>query len=150
MTANDQIIDSPTGWVAEHVRRYVASDGADGGVLYGHASLLLTTRGRRSGQLRRTALYYGEDDGRYIVVASNGGAVRDPLWYGNIVADPAVTVQVGGDIFAATARDATDEEYPHLWGLMTGIFPTYDRYRVSAAPRVIPLVVIERVAPGND
>lgn len=144
MSANEDVIDSPVGWVAHHVRRYVASGGTDGTEFHGHASLLLTTRGRRSGQLRRTALYYGEDAGRYIVVASNGGASRHPLWHGNIVADPHVTVQVGADIFAATAREATADECPRLWNLMTGMFPTYDRYRVVAGPRVIPLVVIER------
>ena len=90
-----EIIDNPDVWVAEHIREYVATDGRRGHRLRGWkaATLLLVTRGRRSGKLRRTALAYGEDDGRHVVVASNGGAERHPGWYLNLVHDPAVQVQ---------------------------------------------------------
>jgi deazaflavin-dependent oxidoreductase (nitroreductase family) len=91
------VLDSPTGWVAEHIRRYVESDGANGHVFQGSPSLLLTTHGRRSGKLRRTALYYGQDGDRYLLVVSNGGAPRHPAWYLNLVEHPDVTVQIGGD-----------------------------------------------------
>ncbi|HSK97749.1 MAG TPA: nitroreductase/quinone reductase family protein, partial [Euzebyales bacterium] len=76
MAASEEIVDSPTGWVADHIRTYVATDGRKGHKRWGVHTLLLTTRGRRSGTLRRTALIYGRDDDRYLVVGSNGGAAR--------------------------------------------------------------------------
>ena len=71
---NDEILDSPTGWVAKHIRTYVESGGAKGHKDSGYDSLLLTTRGRKSGKLRRTALFYGRDGDCYVLVASNGGS----------------------------------------------------------------------------
>jgi len=74
----EDVFDSPTLWVAEHVRRYVESDGESGHRWSGVNTLLLTTRGRKSGRLRRTALIYGEDGDRYLVVGSRGGADQHP------------------------------------------------------------------------
>ena len=105
MSAPEEVLDSPTGWVAEHVRAYVESDGATGHHHQGQDNLLLITRGRKSGKLRRTALIYGRDGERYLVVASNGGSNQHPLWYQNLLAQPSVQVQVGADVFAAVARE---------------------------------------------
>ncbi|SCL69493.1 deazaflavin-dependent oxidoreductase, nitroreductase family [Micromonospora citrea] len=139
----ETIEDSPVGWVASHVQRYLATDGADGGKYHGYDALLLTTRGRRTGTLRRTALIYGRDGDRYLLVASNGGAARHPNWYLNLSADPQVEVQVGAEKFRATARTATAEERPRLWQVMTKVFPTYARYQ-KETDREIPVVVVER------
>jgi deazaflavin-dependent oxidoreductase (nitroreductase family) len=138
----EEIVDSPRGWVARHVRRYVETDGRSGHNWYGKKTLLLTTRGRKSGTLHRTALIYGRDRGRFLVVGSNGGAKRHPSWYLNLVADPEVWVQVGADWFAAQARRATKRERPRVWRLMAQIFPEYDRYQKRTA-REIPVVIIE-------
>ncbi|WP_243710953.1 nitroreductase family deazaflavin-dependent oxidoreductase [Actinomadura sp. KC216] len=148
MTANNDgsVHDNPTGWVADHIRAYVETGGKRGHVYQGRRSLLLTTRGRRSGLLRRTALFYGEDGGRYLLVASNGGAAEHPAWYLNLSADPDVTVQVGADEFAARARTATPEEKPPLWRVMAEMFPLYDTYQ-RKSERDIPLVILERAAP---
>ena len=161
--AEDEVVDSPTGWVARHIDRYVATDGAKGHQFHGAPSLLLTTRGRTSGKLRRTALYYGEypadpvaagdagaepgggrrgHAGGYVVVASNGGAREHPLWYENLVADPRVHVQVGPDHFDGRARVATGEERSRLWALMTEVYRTYDAYQ-RKTEREIPVVVID-------
>ena len=140
--AEESVVDSPTGWVARHIERYVASDGAQGHQFHGAPSLLLTTRGRKSGRLRRTALYYGKDGDSFVVVASNGGAREDPLWYRNIAADPAVHVQVGADHFDGRARTATGQERSRLWALMTGVYRTYDSYQRKTR-REIPVVVID-------
>ncbi|MCX5066295.1 nitroreductase family deazaflavin-dependent oxidoreductase [Micromonospora lupini] len=151
MTAQEQhetIEDSPVGWVATHVRRYVETDGAEGGTYHGYPALLLTTRGRRSGTLRRTALIYGRDGDDHLVVASNGGATTHPAWYLNLSADPTVEIQVGAERFAGCARTATAEERARLWQLMTTVFPTYARYQKDT-DREIPVVVIERVS-GED
>ncbi len=143
MTDGEKILDSPTGWVAQHARRYVESGGADGHRYHSWETLLITTRGRRTGQLRRTPLIYGRDGERYVVVASNGGAATHPAWYLNLLADPVVRVQVGADVFAARARPAGPEERPALWELMAGIFPRYTGYQ-KATDREIPVVLLER------
>ena len=143
MTERDEVRDNPTEWVAAHIRRYLASDGADGHDYQGFPTLLLTTRGRRSGLWRRTALIYGRDGDRYVVVASNGGAPRHPHWYVNLLAHPEVRVQVRGERFTARARPAGPDERSRLWELMTGIFPTYRTYARQTS-REIPVVILER------
>ena len=141
---DEEVLDSPTGWVAKHIRTYVETDGKKGHLYQGMTTLLLSTRGRRSGRLRRTALIYGQDGDRYLLVASNGGSANHPAWYLNLSDDPAVEIQVGPDKFAARARTATAEEKPELWRKMAEIFPTYDGYQAKAG-REIPLVIVERV-----
>jgi deazaflavin-dependent oxidoreductase (nitroreductase family) len=93
----------------------------------GVPTLLLTTRGRRTGKLRRTALMYGENAGRYLLVPSNGGSATHPSWYLKLTANPDVEVQVRGDHFAARARTATPDEKTALWTIVSAAFPTYDR-----------------------
>lgn len=144
-TSREEVFDSPRGWVARHIERYVETDGRQGHRWRGVNTLLLTTRGRRTGKRRRTALIYGRDGDRYLVVASNGGARRHPSWYLNLVEDPEVELQVGADTFTARARTATAEEKPRLWRSMTSIWPEYDRYQAKAE-RTIPVVVLERSA----
>ena len=143
MAGEEEVLDSPTRWVARHVRRYVETDGRSGHRWNGRNTLLLTTRGRRSGKLRRTALIYGRDGDRYLVVASNGGARNHPFWYLNLSAQPEVQVQVGAERFAARARTAGAEERPRLWRLMAEIWPDYERYQKRTG-REIPVVVLER------
>ena len=133
----------PPGWQQEHARRYRESGGQDGHMWEGVTTLLLTTMGRRSGQSRTTPLIYGRDAGRYLVVASRGGAPQHPDWYENLVAQPAVEVQVMADRFKARARPATAAEKPALWKTMTAIWPAYDEYQARTT-REIPLVIIER------
>ena len=99
MTNQHEIHDSPTAWVAEHIQRYVESDGESGHEWKGATTLLLTTRGRKSGQWHRTALIYGQDGDRYILVASRGGHPHHPAWYLNLTANPEVEVQVNADKF---------------------------------------------------
>lgn len=141
--ATEEVADSPTAWVARHVRRYVETDGAKGHKWQGVDTLLLTTRGRRSGRLRRTALIYGRDGDRFLVVASNGGAGDHPFWYTNLVAHPEVELQVGAERFAAQARTAGAEEKPQLWQIMAAIWPPYNGYQ-RRTKREIPVVILER------
>jgi deazaflavin-dependent oxidoreductase (nitroreductase family) len=143
----EEVFDSPTGWVARHIRRYVETDGRSGHRWSGVNTLLLTTRGRRSGKLRRTALIYGTDGDRYLVVGSKGGAKKHPSWYLNLVANPDVNLQVGADTFPARARTASAQEKPRVWRIMTAIWPEYDRYQVRT-DRDIPVVILERLAAG--
>jgi deazaflavin-dependent oxidoreductase (nitroreductase family) len=140
-----QPIDSPTTWVANHVKSYVESGGSHGHIFHGAPTLLITTTGRRSGLPRRTALIYGRDGTRHIVVASNGGAAEHPLWFHNLLAQPQVRIQIGAEEFEAVARPATSEERPRLWEAMVGIWSHYRGYQ-RKTPREIPVVIIERVA----
>ncbi|SNR98764.1 nitroreductase family deazaflavin-dependent oxidoreductase [Actinomadura mexicana] len=142
----DEILDSPTPWVADHIRAYLETDGVQGHLYQGWPTLLLTTRGRRSGRLRRTALIYGRDEGRYLLVASNAGAVQPPAWYLNLTAHPHVSVQLGADTFTARARTAAPQEKPPLWARMTSVFPLYDSYQATAE-RDIPVVILDDITP---
>ncbi len=137
-----QITNSPVRWVAQHIDRYVRSGGKSGHRWSGVKTLLLTTRGRRTGNLRRTALIYGQDGDRYVVVASNGGKPHHPAWYLNLLTNPEVGVQVGTEQFTARARPATERERPQFWQQMTSIWPEYERWSTRTT-RTIPVVIIE-------
>lgn len=130
--------------MSDHARRYIASDGTDGHIWRGVPTLVITTRGRRSGEQRCTALIYGRDGDRYIVVASKAGATQHPWWYLNLVTSPEVGVQVGAEKFRALARSASAEEKLRLWQTMVGIWPAYERYQAKTK-RDIPIVILERV-----
>lgn len=143
---DEEIIDNATDWVADHIREYVASGGEQGHLFMGWPTLLLTTRGRRSGKLRRTALIYGRDGDRYLLVASNGGAERHPAWYLNLTDTPTVSLQVGPDHFTATTHTATAEEKPRLWQIVTEVFPQYAKYQEESA-RELPLVILTPQTP---
>src|SRR5205823_1701946 len=141
IAATDEPVDSPVGWVAAHTKQYVATNGAEGHLWNGVPTLLLTTTGRRSGQPRRTALIYGRDGDRYLVVASKGGAAEHPQWYLNLREQPEVALQVGAERLRARARTATPEEKPRLWHQMTQIWPDYDAYQTKTT-RDIPVVIL--------
>ena len=139
-------------WVKDHIRRYVATNGADGHMMTfaGNTSgavptLLLTTTGRRSGEKFVFPLIYGTIGDSYVVVASKGGAPEHPGWYRNLVADPRVDVQVASDQLHATARTATGDERAKLWHQMTALFAPYADYQKKAKGREIPVVVLDPV-----
>jgi deazaflavin-dependent oxidoreductase (nitroreductase family) len=129
----------------EHTRRYRETGGDEGHDWRGTQTLLLTTKGRRSGQPRELPLIYGRDGDDYLIVASKGGADQPPAWYLNLEADPEVEVQVRGERFKAHARTATDEERARLWPTMTAEWPAYDEYQ-QKTDRQIPIVILERAA----
>jgi len=136
--------DSPTDWVNSHIQEYVETGGAKGYEWRGTTILLLTVTGRKSGTQHRTALIYREIDGKYVLVASKGGAPAHPSWYLNLTANPEVTVQIKDEVFTAKARNATAGERPGLWRQMAEVWPDYDNYQ-ARTDREIPVVVLERV-----
>ncbi|WP_079429208.1 nitroreductase/quinone reductase family protein [Streptomyces katrae] len=144
-TTTTAATDSPNPWVADHIRRFEETGGHP---RPGIRDLLLTTRGRRSGVLRRTALAYVPDDTAaaaptYVLTASNAGSDRHPAWYLNLAADPDVTVQVGAETFPARARRASPAEAERLWPVVVAAMPSYGAYRAATA-REIPLVLVTR------
>lgn len=137
-----EVHDSPSSWVADHIQKYVETDGEQGHIWNGVPTLLLTTKGRKTGELRRTALIYGKHGSSYLVVASKGGADDAPAWYLNLSANPEVQLQIGPEVLNARARTATEEEKPELWSRMAEIWPDYDEYQTKTQ-RPIPVVVLD-------
>jgi deazaflavin-dependent oxidoreductase (nitroreductase family) len=140
-----EVHDSPAGWVAEHIKQYVETDGEQGHLWRGVPTLLLTTKGRKSGQWRRTALIYGKHGSSYLLVASQGGADTHPAWYLKLTDTPEVELQVGAEKFTARARTATEQEKPELWATMAAIWPDYNQYQTKTQ-RPIPVVVLDPVS----
>ena len=127
----------------EHVDRYRATDGEEGHEWQGTLALILTTKGRKSGDPRDAPLIYQPWEDAYLIVASKGGAPEHPAWYLNLEADPEVDVQVKGDRFTAHARTASSEERARMWPTMTAAWPAYDEYQAKT-DREIPIVVLDR------
>jgi deazaflavin-dependent oxidoreductase (nitroreductase family) len=125
----------------EHIRRYQETDGDIGYLWNGAPTLLLTTTGRRTGEARTSALIFGRYGKDYLIVASMGGAPKHPQWYLNLTANPEVEIQVKDEHIRTTARTATPEEKPRLWGVVTGVWPNYDVYQ-TRTERDIPVVVL--------
>lgn len=135
-------IDNSTEWVAAHITAFDDPHTTDWPTQRGAPLLLLTTQGAKSGSWRRTALIFGEDAGRFLIVASKGGAPKAPGWYMNLTTNPEVQLQVRDRKFRATARTATPEEKPKLWDEMVGIWPDYANYQ-EKTDRDIPVVILE-------
>jgi len=137
---------APSPWepIADHVERYLATDGADGAEWEGAKVIILSTTGRRSGKVRRTPLIRVADGDRYLVVASMGGAPQHPQWYLNITEHREVTIQDMADVQQMVARTATPDEKAALWPVAVAAWPAYDEYQAST-DRDIPLVICEPV-----
>jgi deazaflavin-dependent oxidoreductase (nitroreductase family) len=128
---------------AEHVRVYRETDGEHGYHWRGTTILLLTTRGRKSGEPRTTPLIHRTDNGRWIIVASKGGTPENPSWYENLLADADAEIQVKGEQILVRASTAEGDERTRLWSLMAEVWPAYDDYQTKT-DREIPVVVLTR------
>ena len=128
----------------EHVRRYRETGGEVGHVWRkGSKILLLTTKGRKTGNPTTTPLIYESDGDAYVIVASKGGAPDDPGWYRNLAKDPVVELQVKDEVFPAHARTASGDERERLWKKAAKVWPDYETYQRRAPNREIPVVVLE-------
>ncbi|MFF4065338.1 nitroreductase family deazaflavin-dependent oxidoreductase [[Kitasatospora] papulosa] len=132
---------SPTTWVREQVELIESSGGTQGTTMRGMPVILLTTRGAKSGKLRKTPLMRVEHDGQYAVVASLGGAPKHPVWYYNVLAHPEVELRDGTVRQDMTAREITGEEKALWWGRAVEAFPDYAEYQ-SKTDREIPVFVL--------
>jgi deazaflavin-dependent oxidoreductase (nitroreductase family) len=146
-----KIVVGAPGWTETHLAAYLKSDGAEGRLVDftiagGPAEtpcLILKTIGRRSGEAKLVPLIYGEDAGRYVIIASKGGAPDHPAWYLNLEAKPEVEFQVVDKKYrgvASTVRD--DAERKRLYAMMAAIYPPYIDYQAKTG-REIPVVVLE-------
>jgi len=127
----------------EHVRVYRETGGERGYRWRGTTILLLTTKGRKSGEERTTPLIHRTDGDRWVIVASKGGAPEHPGWFQNLEADPEATIEVKDERIPVRASTAEGDERQRLWKLMTEDWPAYDEYQ-QKTDREIPVVILER------
>jgi deazaflavin-dependent oxidoreductase (nitroreductase family) len=135
---------SPAQWVREQVELYESSGGTEGTTLRdtGLPVIVLTTLGAKSGKIRKTPLMRVEHEGRYAVVASQGGAPKHPVWYYNVKGHPTVELQDGPVRQEMTAREVTGEEKAQWWERAVAAFPPYADYQ-KKTDREIPVFVLE-------
>lgn len=133
---------SPSTWSADQAKLIESSGGTEGITMQGRPVVLLTTRGAKTGKLRKTPLMRVEHDGRYAVVASLGGAPKNPVWYYNIKAEPQVELQDGGIKLDMRAREITGEEKATWWERAVAAWPDYAEYQTKTE-RQIPVFVLE-------
>jgi deazaflavin-dependent oxidoreductase (nitroreductase family) len=126
-----------------HVRAYIETNGETGYIWNGAPILLLTTKGRSSGEPRTIPIIFSRHGESYVIMGSRGGAPAHPKWYLNILADPHVELQVKADKFAAVARTAASPERESIWNEALKTWPRYAEYQLRTE-RQIPVVVIER------
>jgi deazaflavin-dependent oxidoreductase (nitroreductase family) len=133
-------------WVRDQVAEYEASGGERANTLMdtGLPIIIVTTRGRTSGKVRKLGLMRVEHDGEYALVASKGGMAENPGWYHNLVADPtALEIQDGPEPHDYVAREVTGDEKAQWWARATAEYPPYEEYQ-AATDRVIPVLVARR------
>ena len=146
MTDDSEYEPSPAAWVRDQVAAYEASGGKEANTLLdtGWPILIVTTRGNKSGKLRKIPLMRVEHDGEYALVASMGGAPKHPVWYYNLVAHPdAVTIQDGPEPFAVDVRQISGAEKDLWWERAVAAYPPYADYQLKTE-RQIPVFLATR------
>ncbi|MGY0497827.1 nitroreductase family deazaflavin-dependent oxidoreductase [Nocardia sp. FBN12] len=141
MPLTGEYAPSTSDWAREQAETYENSGGAEGTSLQGKPVILLTTKGAKTGKLRKTPLMRVEHEGEYAVVASLGGAPKNPVWYYNIKADPHVELRDGTTTKDYTAREVVGEERARWWERAVAAWPDYDEY-TKKTDRVIPVFVL--------
>ncbi|MCC6436597.1 MAG: nitroreductase family deazaflavin-dependent oxidoreductase [Acidimicrobiales bacterium] len=134
---------SPTGWVREQVELYERTGGREGATLRdtGLPIIIVHTRGRSSGKVRKIPLMKVEHNGEYALVGSMGGAPKNPVWVYNLEADPdAVLIQDGPEPFQVSVRKIDGEERAQWWERAVAAFPPYAEYQERTS-RVIPVYI---------
>jgi F420H(2)-dependent quinone reductase len=146
MTLVGEYEPSPSEWVRNQVETYERSGGREANTLLdtGLPIIIVTTRGNKSGKLRKTPLMRVEHNGEYLLVASQGGAPKHPVWYHNLRADPtAVTIQDGPEPFDAVVRELSGAEREEWWKRAVEAYPPYAEYQ-TRTDRVIPILLASR------
>ena len=133
---------STAAWAREQAELYEATNGEKGGDLRGRPVIVLTSVGSKTGKLRKTALMRVEHDGVYAVVASLGGAPKNPVWYHNLKAHPHVELQDRATRRDYTAREVSGDEKAIWWERAVAAWPDYANYQAKT-DRQIPVFVLE-------
>jgi F420H(2)-dependent quinone reductase len=143
MALEGEYVPSSSAWVRDQVAAYEASGGTEGNTLRetGIPIIVVTMRGRASGNIRKIGLMRVEHGGEYALVASKGGAPTHPVWYYNLLADPDnVMIQDGPEPFAVTVREVEGDERALWWDRSVAVFASYADYQAKTE-RHIPLLV---------
>jgi F420H(2)-dependent quinone reductase len=135
---------STSDWARENAEQYMESGGTEGTELKGRPVILLTTIGAKTGKVRKTPLMRVEHDGEYAIVASLGGAPKNPVWYYNVKAHPQVELQDGTTSGDYEAREVFGDEKAAWWERAVAAWPDYAEYQTKTE-RQIPLFVLSRV-----
>jgi deazaflavin-dependent oxidoreductase (nitroreductase family) len=134
---------SSSDWAREQAELYENSGGTEGTMMNGMPVGRLTTKGNKSGKLRKSPLMKVEHDGEYAIVASLGGAPKHPVWYHNVKAEPLVELQDGPDKHDYIAREVTGDEKAVWWERSVAAYPDYAEYQ-KKTDREIPVLVLSR------
>ena len=134
-----------SAWALKQVELFESTDGREGADLRGRPIIVLTSVGARTGKLRKTALMRVEHEGVYAVVASKGGAPKNPVWYYNLKANPHVELQDGATKRDYLAREVTGDEKAVWWARAVATWPDYAGYQLKTE-RLIPVFVLEPMA----
>ena len=148
MTDDAEYEPSPWEWVSEQVEGYERSGGREANTLRdtGLPVIIVTSRGAKTGKVRKTPLMRVEHRGEYALVASMGGAPQHPVWYYNLKAHPNdVTIQDGSEPFAVDVREVNGDEKARWWERATAAYPPYTEYQ-QRTERQIPVFVATRRA----
>lgn len=132
---------STSDWARENAELYMASGGTAGTELQGKPVVLLTTVGAKTGKLRKTPLMRVEHNGEYAIIASLGGAPKNPVWYYNVVTNPRVDLQDGPVTGEYEAREVFGEERAVWWDRAVEVWPDYADYQ-RKTERTIPVFVL--------
>jgi len=146
LTLQGEYAPSPSAWVRDQVETYERSGGQEANTLLdtGMPVVIVTMRGNKSGKVRKNALMRVEHDGEYALVASMGGAPKNPVWYYNLKAHPdEVTIQDGPEPFPVQVREVTGEERQTWWDRAVAAYPPYAEYQ-ERTDRTIPVFVASR------
>lgn len=146
MSQTNDYVPSALGWVRDQVEAYERSGGKEANTLRdtGLPVIIVTTRGAKTGAVRKMALMKVEHGGEYALVASMGGAPKNPVWYNNLLAHPDdVFIQDGPDPFPADVREVTGDEKATWWSRAVAAFPPYADYQAKTE-RQIPVFVATR------
>jgi deazaflavin-dependent oxidoreductase (nitroreductase family) len=146
MTLTGEYVPSPQAWVRDQVETYERTGGREANTLFdtGLPIIVVTTRGHRTGAIRKVPLMRVEHAGEYALVGSDGGAPKDPVWVHNLRADPtAVMLQDGSERWNAEVREVTGDERRVWWERATSAYPPYVDYQ-AATDRTIPVFVARR------
>jgi deazaflavin-dependent oxidoreductase (nitroreductase family) len=135
---------SPVDWARKQADKYIESGGTDGTVLQGKPVILLTTVGAKTGKLRKTPLMRVEHDGEYAIVASLGGAPKNPVWYYNVSKNSRVELQDGPVTRDYDAREVFGDEKAAWWERAVRVWPDYAGYQ-EKTDRQIPVFVLTPV-----
>jgi F420H(2)-dependent quinone reductase len=149
MLTDGEYAPSPVELIREHVVNYESSNGTEGNLLNGRPVVILTSRGAKTGRLRKVPLMRVEHDGQYAIVASSAGSDKHPGWYYNLLRDPRAQIQDGPVKGDFVAREVTGEERSLWWSRALETWPEFDDY-TRMTDREIPVFVLAPVKQQSN